>query len=701
MPRIPALCSLLFLLTPLFVGCGGSEPTTVAQADPAPAPQAAPPAAAPAGEESSEPAYGGGAYGGGSYGGGANSGGANSGGANSGGYDGGYGAETYGAGGYGGMNSGGMNSGGMPSSGGYGMEGGNSGGMYGGGMPSSGGYGMEGGNSGGMYGGGMPSSGGYGMEGGNSGGMYGGEYDNGMGGYDTAGMDYAAGMGGSGYAGSGYGSGYGGTAGNANFNSVMQFVRQNCVNCHGPQQTKGDIRLDVLTANLADMKSYESWKAVLGQLESGSMPPQTVPRRPDPQQQQMVISWIKQSISDSGMDVLEGDDYLARAKYAFGLGREKQALDYLYAHVVAADEETSKEILSECRLLPLAKRPAMTARFAVGVELNAPSTITDLKPIGTPQLASGAGGGGGGGFGGAYGGPGSGRNEATSERSFYELTGEFGEELVNAFESRWSAGDLGTVFNDVQPVTPKPAQPAGGMGGFAMGGMGAPGYGSGYGGEASFGGGGYGSGGYGGGPGGGPGANAEGRKTTMPGELLTPGLVFLGTGSQEELLRKAADQGVDGLFIFDVEASQNRMTRLINNDTRLRLVGLDRKAIAATSTLTNTEVERAELRGAGDDEVRKNIDRLFAAFDEKARLISMPTLTPDSAMARMRQLLADQDASKLSKLFEAKLFNSMGLLSQDQMSKVYQIVLESNDGEALATGTVDDRKLVLSGLMDD
>jgi hypothetical protein len=231
--------------------------------------------------------------------------------------------------------------------------------------------------------------------------------------------------------------------------------------------------------------------------------------------------------------------------------------------------------------------------------------------------------------------------------------------------------------------------------------MGAPGYGSGYGGEASFGGGGYGSGGYGGGPGGGPGANAEGRKTTMPGELLTPGLVFLGTGSQEELLRKAADQGVDGLFIFDVEASQNRMTRLINNDTRLRLVGLDRKAIAATSTLTNTEVERAELRGAGDDEVRKNIDRLFAGFDEKARLISMPTLTPDSAMARMRQLLADQDASKLSKLFEAKLFNSMGLLSQDQMSKVYQIVLESNDGEALATGTVDDRKLVLSGLMDD
>lgn len=233
--------------------------------------------------------------------------------------------------------------------------------------------------------------------------------------------------------------------------------------------------------------------------------------------------------------------------------------------------------------------------------------------------------------------------------------------------------------------------------------MGGPGYG----GEAMYG---EDYGGYGGGYGGESGESmaetASLRDNIRAGEVITPGLVFIGTGSQAELLEKAAQEGVDAIFVFDIEASQNTRRNVVNNKTRIRLVQTSGNAVGATSSLINTEVERARMRGVEDD-LQKNIDRLFTMFDQNFALTSLPPLNAGHAENRVQQLLAkresldeDQESSMdLQVMFESRLFHSMGLLTDEQLSTVYQIVLEGNEGISLSTGSEADRKLVLGDLL--
>ncbi len=588
----------------------------------------------------------------------------------------------------------------------YGSEAGyGGGGSYGGGGGGGGdGYGGDGYNGDGMmagaiaggegYGGDGYNGDGYGMNAGYAGGMAGGlGYGGGMG------AGYGGGMGNYGGEGAmgGYG-GYGGGQGNPQAAMMIQFVQQNCINCHGPQQAKGDVRLDRLHANFSDMNNAALWSSVMEQVSSGQMPPPRMPRRPDPTRQAALVAWIKSSLSEANFVPLEEQDYLSQAKYAFGKGKERDAVDLLFAHTIAADMEAGNEVLSQARWFALGLRPTLTTRFAVGVVLDAPDSLTDLKPIGTSQ----AGGGGGGNYGGGegYGGGQRGGANAGTVRSFQQLTGAFGEALATGFENRWASGSLGSVFKDV--VAAAPAAAGNGLGGLGYGGAGYAG-GVGYSGGAGYAGGmgeGGGNGGEGGiGMGGAGGAAASVRQRVAPGENIAPGLAFIGTGSQTELLAKAAELGVDGMFVFDVKASQNRRNGWVNNDTRLRFMTLDGKTLAATTTLTNVDIERSKARGLDDDSLEKGMDRFFAMFDEKVRLTDMPALKPEHARSRMISLLANKEASSLAKMFEARLYFSKDLLTEDELSKIYQIIMHGNDGVALANGTFDDRKLVLTEVL--
>lgn len=570
--------------------------------------------------------------------------------------------------------------------GGYGDYGG-----YGSGGMSGGDEGEEGGDMYSGYEGGEPGYGGEGE----------GEGDQGYGGYNSG-----NGMG-------GYGSpGFGGPGmgGGANINQMTQMIGQNCLGCHGPRQQKGDIRLDGLTGNFSDPSNTELWKSVLGQLEAGTMPPP--PRRIAANQKQMLVSFIRQAFPE-GAGFGEDEDYFKRSKYAFGIGKERDAVNYLYAHAISENDEESKKVLEQSRWFAMGRKPTTAVRFAVGVILKAPSTLTDVKPIGTSQFGGGGGGGGGYGGGEGYGGPGmggpGGGNNSKRGRSFSALTGSFGEALVAEFESRWSSGQMGSVFSEVVAIEPRrPQRGAPGMGGGpGMGGFGGEG---GYGGESGYGGygGEGGEGGYGGyGGGGESGSGSSNSKQVMAGGVLTPGLTYLGTGSQKELLEKAAEEGVDGLFIFDVEAAHNRRTGIVNNETRLRLMPLEGKPFGATSRLANTEIERAQLRGTESDDVQKNIERLFRAFDENVQLTALPSFKHEHAIKRISQLLTQREAlpendesnMDMQVLYETKLFYSLGIIAEDEMSMVFQIVLEGNEGETLATGNSDDRKLVLDGML--
>ena len=392
----------------------------------------------------------------------------------------------------------------------------------------------------------------------------------------------------------------------------------------------------------------------------------------------------------------EDADYLTKGRYAFSIGKEKEALEYARAFAIASAE--GADVLQKSRWFSAGLRPVTATRFAVGVVLEAPASMTDFKPIGSKQLQS-AGGGGGGGSGREgmmMGGPGSAaqnKNTKAKEHSLYDLTGSFGEAVVAGFQERWAAGNFGTVYNDVEKLVPKTPVANNGMG---MGGMrgGPPG---GMGAEGMAGMGGMGMGGMGMS---GDGQTAS-RERIMPGSVVVPGMVYLGTSEkQADLMKKAEDRGVDLVFLFDVKVSPpNRLNGIVQNEAKVRVVSLKGDPLARSSELLNTEVERALMRASGDDEVAKATDKFLAQFDSKVKLSDMPALKPEHAKARLVQVLSNTKLSKLEKLFEAALYHSMNLITDDEKLTACLIVMEGSEGESLANGRPEDKQAVLDTLL--
>jgi hypothetical protein len=397
----------------------------------------------------------------------------------------------------------------------------------------------------------------------------------------------------------------------------------------------------------------------------------------------------------------EDADYLTKGRYAFSIGKEKEAIEYARAFAIASPEGV--DVLQKTKWFAAGLRPITTVRFAVGVVLEAPATITDFRPIGSKQL-QGNNRGGGGRDSMMTGAPGSGaqnkNNTKAKEHPFYDLTGSFGEAIVASFQERWSSGNFGSVYNDVETFVPKPPVANNGMG-MGMGGMGMGGMGMGGMGMSGMGG---------GAPGGmeegmgmgmqGDGQNAP-RARIMPGSVVVPGMVYIGTSEkQADLMKKAEDRGVDLVFLFDVKVSRpNPINGIVQNEARVRVLSLKGDPLVRSTELLNTEVERALNRASGDDEVAKTTDKFFAQFDSKVKLSDMPALKPEHAKARLVQVLSNTKSSKLEKLYEVALYHSMKLITDDEKLTACLIVMEGSEGESLANGRPEDKQAVLDTLL--
>ncbi|MDX1929922.1 MAG: hypothetical protein SFV81_25570 [Pirellulaceae bacterium] len=400
----------------------------------------------------------------------------------------------------------------------------------------------------------------------------------------------------------------------------------------------------------------------------------------------------------------EDADYLTKGRYAFSIGKEKEAIEYARAFAIAAPEGT--DVLQKTKWFAAGLRPITTARFAVGVVLEAPATMTDFKPIGSKQLQGGGGGGGGrDSMMMAPGSSGSGQNNkanAKKEHAIYDLTGGFGEAVIAGFKERWTAGNFGGVFNDVEKfVPPTPVGNNNGMAGMGMAGMGMAGMGMagmrggppagmdgmGMGGEAGMGMGGEGS--------SGP------QERIMPGSVVIPGMVYIGSSEkQADLMKKAEERGVDLVVLFDVKVSPpNRLNGIVQNEAKVRVVSMKGEPLARSNELLNTEVERALMRANGEDEVAKATEKFFAQFDSKVKIGDMPALKPEHAKARLVQVLANTKLGKLEKLFEVSLYHSMKLITDEDKLTACLIVMEGSEGESVANGRPEDKQAVLDALL--
>ena len=61
---------------------------------------------------------------------------------------------------------------------------------------------------------------------------------------------------------------------------VQPFIKQHCVECHGPDKQKGRLRLDTLSDDFSDSHTAATWIEVRDNLNLGEMPPEDEPRPP-------------------------------------------------------------------------------------------------------------------------------------------------------------------------------------------------------------------------------------------------------------------------------------------------------------------------------------------------------------------------------------------------------------------------------------
>ena len=73
---------------------------------------------------------------------------------------------------------------------------------------------------------------------------------------------------------------------------VRPFLERHCIECHGAEKPKGDLRLDQLKPNFADAAGRERWQTVLKRIAAGEMPPKSKPRPPAPAIR-AVADWIQ------------------------------------------------------------------------------------------------------------------------------------------------------------------------------------------------------------------------------------------------------------------------------------------------------------------------------------------------------------------------------------------------------------------------
>ena len=75
------------------------------------------------------------------------------------------------------------------------------------------------------------------------------------------------------------------------------FFTKYCINCHGPEESEGDLRLDTLPADFAKRQPAAKWVEVLDRLNLGEMPPEDE-TRPEPEELAKITDWITAELAN-------------------------------------------------------------------------------------------------------------------------------------------------------------------------------------------------------------------------------------------------------------------------------------------------------------------------------------------------------------------------------------------------------------------
>jgi cytochrome c len=501
---------------------------------------------------------------------------------------------------------------------------------------------------------------------------------------------------------------------------VRPLLEQHCYQCHRGSSGKGKLQLDTPEgikrggAHGAIFVSGQPAESMMIKMvkHEGDKP---MPPKSKLQDSEIAIleNWITVGApmpqSAPGGEVAQPTEvpFQERGKLSFQNGHEEDGFKLTQAFILS-DPDQGEEYLENMKWSPLRKRPALGVRIAVGVDLDAPSDLSDYRPIGSKQNLPG---GGNAGFNDSGGGAtlsalnrggsqfSANSGPVTGLKTIETTTGEMGKYLVRMTQDMFDSGDLGTLFTGLEDLVVAGSADTGGA---QTGTMGFPG-----------------SGGY---PGGGgssppPGSFGEADSVgsaggSVPGappssaprqsksavrtnhNRLTPGLTFLGTATTKELQRKAEKEGFDVLIVFEVKVSQNKRSNMISNTCRAKAFATgEGKVLSSSKELNNLEVQKKSV----DEEVEKALNPFMARLKEAIAVKDIPpAITADIIKSkRLASLTSDKAIPVLDSLTELKFWRYKQFLNDEELEAAFGAILSPADAKKLVSGSEDERIAVM------
>ena len=186
---------------------------------------------------------------------------------------------------------------------------------------------------------------------------------------------------------------------------------------------------------------------------------------------------------------------------------------------------------------------------------------------------------------------------------------------------------------------------------------------------------------------------------------LAPCLTFIGVDETSKLMKKAVQEGYDGLMLFEVTVGMNNFMQKVTNDTLIRvvqpsLVPKDVKRVYVSTSINNIQFAKAQAKGDADG-LEDIVEKTVKMTKDGLALQPIPAgLTPELiATKRIPSLASDTETSVIDRLSEVNFYYYKGFIDENQKADAFEQIA-SQDGRSLAMGTEAEKKIAIEKLLE-
>ena len=214
-----------------------------------------------------------------------------------------------------------------------------------------------------------------------------------------------------------------------------------------------------------------------------------------------------------------------------------------------------------------------------------------------------------------------------------------------------------------------------------------------------------------GGPGmGGPGmgfsqAFAANMKLPPGSSPLAPCLTFIGVDETNKLMKKASQEGYDGLMLFEVTIGYNQYLQKVTNDTFVRVVQpssipKDVKRVYVSKSINNVQFAKSKAKGEPDG-LEDTVAKIVRETAEGLALQSLPAaLTPEVITTkRIPSLVKETETSVIDRLSEVNLYYYKGFIDEKQKADAFEQIA-GQAGRVIASGSPSERLSTIEKLLE-